>query len=322
MKPLFDRVLVLDKEAGITSHDAVARVRRALGRGSSAGHAGTLDPFATGVLVIATGGATRIVRFLSATTKTYLADITLGRTTDSDDVTGATLVDTPVTATAAEVEAALARFRGRITQTPPRISAVWVDGERMYRRARRGEAIDAPAREVTVHALEVLECEPPHVRIRVACSAGTYIRSIARDLGEALGCGAHLAALRRETAGPFDLARALPTARLLEPGAAHDIRALAFTLEEALAFLPVAELSWEQAGRLVHGQPPVAAEIRMQGNEAAALALRGPHGRILAMAEWPTPAQVLSGATVQVLRVLGTPEDLAAARRAAEVAVG
>lgn len=319
-----DRVLVLDKEAGITSHDVVARVRRVLGRGSAAGHAGTLDPFATGVLVVATGRATRIVRFLTATAKTYLADITLGVTTDSDDVTGVVLAEHPVSASAADVVEALGQFRGTFSQVPPRISAVWVNGERLYRRTRRGEDVEAPARLVHVGQLDVLACTPPSIRIRVACSAGTYIRAIARDLGELLGCGGHLAGLRREVAGPFTLDRALPTSRLCDPDAAEAMEGCAMEVEEALAFLPSAELTWEQTARLVHGQAPQCADLVIEGGDLLhrVAALRAPNGRIVAMIDRPDPAGIEAPeARVSILRVLSTPAEIAAGRPQAEAAL-
>ncbi len=318
-----DRVYVLDKESGITSHDVVARVRRALGRGSTAGHAGTLDPFATGVLVVATGRATRIIRFLSATIKVYLADIALGATTDTDDGTGTMLVERPVTVTREDVDSALGAFRGTFSQVPPQISAVWVDGERMYRRVRRGETVEAPPRDVHVRALDVLECEPPRVRIRVTCSAGTYIRAIARDLGEALGCGAHLAALRREAAGPFTLEGALPTARLCDVDAGAVLTGSGLSVEEALAFLPTATLTWEQAERTVHGQTPPWAGVHLEGDTRGhtVATVRAPDGHLLAVIHVPDADQPLpADARMEPLRVLSTPAEVAAAaRRDAEV---
>ena len=198
--------LVLDKPAGLSSHGCVARVRRAYGL-KRVGHGGTLDPAVTGVLPIALGPATRLLPYLSGD-KTYRGVVQLGVRTDSDDLEGHLLERRPLPPLDADaLQLALEPFRGLIQQRPPAVSAVHVNGERAYKLARAGEALELPARPVTVHRLELLSWNPERgeLELEVSCSAGTYIRSLARDLGEALGCGGCLARLRRTAALGFNL---------------------------------------------------------------------------------------------------------------------
>ena len=221
--------LVLDKPAGLTSHACVARVRRAYGL-KRVGHGGTLDPAVTGVLPLALGPATRLLPYLEGD-KTYRGVVQLGLRTVSDDLEGEVLARAAVPALeAGDLAAALAAFRGKIQQVPPQVSAVHVDGQRAYKRVRQGEQLELAARPVTVHRLELLGWDPASgaLEVEVACSAGTYIRALARDLGEALGCGGALAKLRRTGALGFDLEQAvslacldqLPLPPLLDPLAA------------------------------------------------------------------------------------------------------
>ena len=210
--------LVIDKPAGLTSHSCVARVRRAYGL-RRVGHGGTLDPAVTGVLPIALGPATRLLPYLSGA-KVYRGQIQLGLRTSSDDLEGEVLSRTPIPALdLPALEAALAPFRGRIQQVPPQVSAVHVQGERAYARARRGESSPLAPRTVTIEALDLLGWDPADGRLELAvrCSAGTYIRALARDLGETLGCGAALASLRRTAALGFDSGAAVPLERLDGP---------------------------------------------------------------------------------------------------------
>ena len=194
-------VLVIDKPAGPTSHDVVAKVRRALGI-RRVGHCGTLDPLATGVLVLCVGPMTRFSRWLTGQDKEYDACFRLGATSDTDDVLGRIAVTTPAKPPArSDIEAAMQGFRGRISQVPPDHSAVRVRGVRSYHRARRGEATGLAARPVRVDRFEVLGYDPPRLRVLVECSTGTYIRSLARDLGQALGCGGLVEQLRRRRVG-------------------------------------------------------------------------------------------------------------------------
>lgn len=202
--------MLLDKPAGITSHDAVQRVRRVF-RTRAVGHTGTLDPFATGLLVALVGRATRLARFVESQAKTYVAEARLGFATDTDDATGTPLGEpVPVRISEADVRAALEGFRGPQSQRPPAFSAKHVAGERSYRLARRGTAVELPAVPVDVTEVEFLELVGDRVRFRVTVSAGTYVRALARDLGERLGCGAHLVALRRERIGRLHVADAVP----------------------------------------------------------------------------------------------------------------
>jgi tRNA pseudouridine55 synthase len=201
-------LVVVDKPGGMTSHDVVSQIRRLAGT-RRVGHAGTLDPMATGVLVVAVNRATRLLGHLAVTDKRYDATIRLGAATTTDDAEGE-VVESRSTAgrTEESVREALGRFRGEIDQVPSSVSAVKVAGKRAYARVRAGEQVDLPPRRVTVHALEVTGLDLPDVQISVHCSSGTYIRAIARDLGAALGVGGHLTALRRTAVGPYDLARA------------------------------------------------------------------------------------------------------------------
>lgn len=210
------------KPAGPTSHDLVDSVRRALGT-RRVGHTGTLDPFAEGLLVMVVGRATRLVPFAATWAKSYEGRMRLGVTTDTDDATGRVQEERPVQVDRAALERALEGFRGSIRQRPPAYSAVKIDGERAYRRARRGEAVEPAERDALITALDVMAFAPPEVDFRATVSGGTYLRSLARDIGTALGCGAHLVALRRTTVGPFRLEDAVPPAAagpgdLLPPG--------------------------------------------------------------------------------------------------------
>jgi tRNA pseudouridine55 synthase len=218
--------LVLDKPAGLSSHGCVARVRRAYGL-KRVGHGGTLDPAVTGVLPIALGPATRLLPYLSGD-KTYRGVVQLGVRTDSDDLEGEVLErQQPPQLTSTDLEAALEPFRGLIQQRPPAISAVHVNGQRAYKLARAGESVELQARPVSVHRLELLHWDPElgRLELEVACSAGTYIRSLARDLGEALGCGGCLAQLQRTEALGFKLEQsvsweqleAVPPPALVDP---------------------------------------------------------------------------------------------------------
>lgn len=230
--------LVLDKPAGLTSQACVARARRAYGL-RRVGHGGTLDPAVTGVLPLALGPATRLLPYLAGT-KRYEGTVQLGVRTDSDDLTGSVLEERAWPALEPDqLERALVPFRGPITQVPPQISAVHVAGERAYARARRGEQLELEPRPVTIASLELLHWDPAAGRLSlgVTCSAGTYIRSLARDLGAALGCGGCLAELRRTEALGFTLAQAVPLDALDQPPAPALLDPL-----EALGHLPRRQL--------------------------------------------------------------------------------
>ena len=204
--------LVIDKPAGLTSHDCISRIRQVC-RLRRVGHGGTLDPAATGVLPVALGSATRLLPFLPGDKK-YRGTIQLGLHTSSDDLQGEVLAcqDWPRNCNATTIRQALMCFQGTIQQQPPQISAVHVDGERAYRRVHRGETVNLPYRSVTLHSLTLLNWDPSNgqVQLEIHCSAGTYIRSLARDLGKLLGCGGCLAKLQRIQAAGFSLAQAVP----------------------------------------------------------------------------------------------------------------
>jgi len=244
-------VALVAKPAGPTSHDVVEQVRRALGT-DRVGHLGTLDPFAVGLLVILAGRATRLASCAAAWTKSYEGVIRLGVVTTTDDATGEPLATSDAWRglDGGRIAEALARFRGAYAQRPPAYSAVKIAGERAYRRARRGEAVALVPRPVQVSELELTGLAPPDVRFRATVSAGTYLRSLARDVGEALGCGAHLAALTRTRVGPFPLADAVAP-EAVTPAALRDPAVL-------VADLPRQEL--DEAGRaaVIHGRPVMA----------------------------------------------------------------
>jgi len=204
-----DGVLFVDKPAGPTSHAIVDRARRALGT-RRVGHTGTLDPFATGVLPLCVGRATRLARFLAGGEKVYRATVRLGFATNTDDLTGEPLgAAQPADVPDESLRRALRGLVGAFDQVPPAFSARQVGGRRLYELARRGEAVARAATPVTVHALELLSRGGDSLELEVRCSAGTYVRALARDLGERLGVGAHLAALRRTRSGSFELAQAV-----------------------------------------------------------------------------------------------------------------
>jgi tRNA pseudouridine55 synthase len=242
--------LLVDKPSGPTSHDVVARVRRAL-RTRAVGHTGTLDPFATGLLVVLTGRATRLARFVEQQAKTYLATVRLGVRTSTDDLTGEALGGQAVSrsggqVTGAEVEAELRRFLGPQRQRPPAFSAKRVAGERSYAKARRGEAVELAELDIVVHAMECVGYAYPDLQVRTTVSAGTYVRAIGRDLGERLGVGAHLTALRREAIGGLRVEQAVP---LDQVGPGHLQAPLA-----VLGHLPRLDVTEEEANALSFGR--------------------------------------------------------------------
>ncbi len=242
-------LIVIDKPIGPTSHDVVGRLRRITGT-RRIGHAGTLDPLASGVLLVCIGRATRLIEYLVGLDKVYETTVRLGQATTTYDAEGEVTAEQLVTATEAEVAAALDAFRGPIRQRVPSFSAVKRDGQPLYKRARRGEAIDLPEREVIIYALDMLAYEPPLLTLRVASSTGTYVRSLAHDLGEALGCGGHVVALRRMAVGHFDLTDAVALDGLTAENAAGYLR----PSETAVAHLPRVEFDAAAALLLGYGQ--------------------------------------------------------------------
>ena len=253
-------LVIVDKPAGMTSHDVVSRCRRIFGT-RKVGHAGTLDPMATGVLVIGIERATKILGLLTTTEKSYAATIRLGRSTSTDDAEGDVLQDSSAEAlTADAILAGIDALRGEISQRPSVVSAIKVGGKRAYQLAREGEHVELAARTVRINRFDVLAIRRAgpfvDVDVEVACSSGTYIRALARDLGAALGVGGHLTALRRTQVGGYGLDHA----RTLDDLA--DDPALSYTLDSAclLAF-PRRDITDEQAGDAAHGRPLPAAGI-------------------------------------------------------------
>ena len=263
-------LVVVDKPAGMTSHDVVARVRRLAGT-RKVGHAGTLDPMATGVLVLGVNRATRLLGHLTLTDKRYDATIRLGVTTTTEDAEGEVVETRPTDGVTEDaVRAVLATFVGEIDQVPSAVSAVKVDGKRAYARVRAGEDVELPARRVTIHSLEVTAIDLPTVEVAVHCSSGTFVRAIARDLGAALGVGGHLTALRRTSVGPFRL----DDARTLE--ALDDGVTMTPIAEAARASFPARDLDETQAGDVRFGR-------RLDLPLDATTALFAPDGEFLAL---------------------------------------
>lgn len=243
---------MVDKPRGLTSHDVVSRLRRALGT-RKVGHAGTLDPMATGVLVAGIERGTKFLAHMTAATKAYRATIRLGQSTDTDDAEGEVTATAPPARVealdSAAIEAGLGALRGDIMQRPSRFSAIKVDGQRAYARARAGEEVELPARPVTVSRLVVLDRRGSDLDVEVRCSSGTYVRALARDLGAALGVGGHLTALRRTEVGPFGLNDALGLEDLAENPR------LSLSLDEALRrCYPSLDVTEAEAAALAKGQ--------------------------------------------------------------------
>lgn len=283
-------IVLVDKPEGITSHGVVSRLRRALGT-RKVGHAGTLDPMATGLLVAGVGPSTRLLTHLVGLDKQYEATIRLGRATTTDDREGEPLGEQRDASGIDDesVAAVIATLSGVIQQRPSSVSAIKVDGQRSYARVRAGEEVDLPAREVTVSEFAVLDRRDPageggaphgsvDLEVRVTCSSGTYIRALARDLGEALGVGGHLTALRRTRVGPFHVDAAVeldalsedenPRARLLGASAV------------ASELFPSVELDWEQARDIGHGK-----RIQVDVEDAPLVAVVAPDAALLALVE-------------------------------------
>ncbi len=247
-------VLVVDKPIGMTSHDVVQVIRRGTGI-RRAGHTGTLDPRASGVLVVLVGPAVRLSEYVSASDKRYQATIRLGSSTDTYDADG-TFTSSEVSVddiTEDRFVEVLEKFIGEIVQVPPPYSAVKVKGKKAYEMARQGEDVNLEPRTIQVYSLEVLEWAPPEVVIDVYCSSGTYVRSLAHDLGKELGCGAHLVGLRRTKSGRFTLRDAVPLRRLQESFDAGDWYRHLIPAAEALADWPAIELDADEVELVRHG---------------------------------------------------------------------
>jgi tRNA pseudouridine55 synthase len=301
-----DGVLIMDKPAGMTSHDVVARVRRVTGQ-RRVGHTGTLDPFATGVLVMLVGRATRLAQFFSGADKEYEAVIRLGHATDTGDITGVPIESNASAQPAPsfskkEIESALASLRGEIEQTPPMYSAKKVGGRKLYELARRGQEIERKPVRVNVGAFETLDRDdalitPPglhDLKVRVVCSAGTYIRTLAEDFGRKLGAGAHVAELRRTRAGRFSIAEAVTLDQLSELAESLKIDAALISPDAAISHLPAVSLSDDEVARALHG-----AGLQIENPDAStwpngqAVRMRDDDGELVAVGTYDETRQFL-----------------------------
>ncbi|AGC43682.1 tRNA pseudouridine synthase B [Myxococcus stipitatus DSM 14675] len=288
-----DGVLVIDKPTGPTSFDVVRQVRSLL-KLKKVGHTGTLDPMATGVLPLCLGEATKVAGFITEGDKAYDATVRLGSETDTQDAEGQVTATAPVPAlTPALLEAALARFRGSFDQVPPMYSAVKVAGKRLYELARAGEEVERAARHVTVYELVLRDFSADRIHLSVRCSKGFFVRTLAFDLGRALGCGAHLEALRRTASGPFVLARALPLADVAAQAKEGTLASRLVSLGDALVDMPEVRVGAEDARRVSHGVPVEVPASSRPGR----VRVTGPDGTLLAVAEG-------AGGRLRYLRVL------------------
>lgn len=282
-----DGVLNINKPSGPTSHDVVASIRRIL-REKRVGHAGTLDPLATGVLVVCVGKATRIVEYLVAEQKEYRAEMVLGRTTSTEDVEGDVLTQTDASHVTREmVLDALPGFTGRIMQIPPMVSAVKYQGERLYKLARKDIQVERQAREVTVYELEMTSFSDnggpdglPVAGLRIVCSSGTYIRTICADIGEKLGVGGFMLSLVRTRVGSFDLENALELDTLAERASKSGAEELLLSMDAALVAMPEVIVDPVQAGLVLHG---CVVPSSYQSAEGEVVRLKSESGELLAL---------------------------------------
>jgi tRNA pseudouridine55 synthase len=287
---LVSGVAVVDKPRGLTSHTVVAQARRLFGR-KDLGHAGTLDPMATGVLLVLVGQACKLSGYLTAESKRYVAEVTFGRTTDTLDAEGQTTAEAPVTPEQLSPVAVARAFeaeRARSEQTPPAVSAIKVAGERSYALARQGNAPHLPPRAVQVLALDLLELSPPLLRCELYASKGYYVRSLARDLGERLGVPAHLSALRRVASGPFTIDQAVPWPASEPPP-------LLGLAAAAAAALPVCQLKGDAVTRARQGKALAAEDFSELPEVAGPGAWLSPDGELVAIGSTTGELRVLRG---------------------------
>ena len=246
-------IIIIDKPQEWTSNDVVSRLRRVFNT-RRIGHGGTLDPMATGVLPVFVGRATRGVEFFEHAEKVYETTIRFGLTTDTEDITGKILTETEVSLTESDLLAVLPRFRGEIMQVPPMYSAIKVNGQKLYDLARKGREVERQARPITIHELQMLEFTGNEARLRVRCSKGTYIRTLCKDIGEALGCGGCMAALRRVEAGEYTLEGSIPLRQLLDLSeAGEDVEHLLRPVDTMFASHPELRLNEKQARLVKNG---------------------------------------------------------------------
>jgi len=284
---MVDGVLIVDKPGGLTSHDVVARVKRWV-RPSRVGHTGTLDPMATGVLVLCIGAATRLARFLAGGSKEYTGEIVLGARTDTYDAEGTVLETREIAGIDLEsVRAHASAFIGEVLQVPPPWSAKKIAGRRAYDLARSGKAIHPAPCLVHVEEFDVRTLEGARATFRTVCSAGTYVRSLVDDLGESLGCGAHLTSLRRTRNGPFEISRATPLCAIEEAGRAGVLRSRAIPLDSLELGLPEARVTEAGERLAAAGRVVPLGEIAGPAPPAASRTVRivAPDGRLIGLAE-------------------------------------
>jgi len=276
-------ILILDKPRGFSSNAALQKVRWLL-NAEKAGHTGSLDPLATGVLPLCFGEATKFSQYLLDAEKGYDTVMHLGVTTTTGDAEGEILERREVELAREQLEALLPRFRGEIRQVPPMYSALKRDGQPLYKLARAGEVVEREARSVTIDRLELTRFEPPFADLSVGCSKGTYIRSLVEDIGQALGCGAHVAELRRTQAGPFRLEQAVSLDELIaahEQGGAEALDRFLLPADSGLEHWPVVQLSAHSAYYWLHGQPVRVPELPKFGM----LRVRDEHDRFIGIGE-------------------------------------
>ena len=301
-------ILLIDKPEGVTSFEVVRRARRAL-QIKKIGHLGTLDPLATGLLPLCLLEATKLVPFLMPEPKVYRARVRLGVTTDTQDAAGKVVARSEAMPTPEQIYQAAAAFVGEVTQVPPMYSALHYRGERAYRLARRGEMVDLPPRKVTIHELTVDEVAIPEFSFTVRCSQGTYVRTLAKDLGDALGCGAHLAALRRLAVGAFRVDEALAL-KALDELSREELGQKIIPLAQCLPGMRLIAVGSEEARRLRQGQSLVRPAEDFKDGEQV---------RVLAEAELVAVARVKSltfQAVLAPMRVFGGEAEFAAGEEA------
>ncbi|MCW5605695.1 MAG: tRNA pseudouridine(55) synthase TruB [Burkholderiales bacterium] len=284
-----DGVLLLDKPSGITSQAAVTKVKR-LFLAEKAGHTGTLDPMASGLLPVCLGEATKFAQFALNSDKTYAATIRLGMTTATGDLEGAVTATAAVTVGRDEIEAVLRRFKGEITQVPPMYSALKHGGQPLYKYARAGQEVPRESRRVHIISLEIVDFSRDELRIMVTCSKGTYIRVLAEDIGSALGCGGCLAALRRIATGPFRLGESSHTPEALEAISPDTRETLLLPVDSMGAMLPRVDLDRHQARLLTTGRVLNAAT----GVASGLVRIYGPDQDFLGIAEIRPPGQIVA----------------------------
>ena len=270
-------IVIVDKPAGWTSQDVAAKLRGVYHE-RRIGHGGTLDPMATGVLPVFVGRATRAVEFFESAEKEYVAGLRLGQITNTQDTAGETLETRPVAVTREQLEEVLARFLGPQSQVPPMYSAVKIGGKKLYELARKGQEVERPARQITVHALELLAGDSCDWLLRVRCSKGTYVRTLCHDIGLALGCGGCMASLRRTAAGRFTQAQSVPLATLL---AAENPEGYLLPVDTLFSDLPAVTLTEAQLKPCRNG-----AAIPMPGRKPGRCRIYGPDGEFLMVGRW------------------------------------